>query len=36
MLLRFFLNNHGIKFIHSIPGYPQQNGRAETVKSNNK
>ena len=26
-----FLNNHGIKFIHSIPGYPQQNGRAERL-----
>ena len=23
-----FLNTHGISFIHSIPGYPQQNGRA--------
>jgi len=26
-----FLNNHGIKFIHSIPGYPQQNGRTERL-----
>jgi len=26
-----FLNNHGISFIHTIPGYPQQNGRAERL-----
>ena len=26
-----FLNNHWIKFIHPIPGYPQQNGRTERL-----
>jgi len=30
-MLLLFLNNLGIKFIHSIPGYPQQNGRAERL-----
>jgi len=29
--LKDYLNNNGIKFIHSIPGNPQQNGKAERL-----
>jgi len=29
--LTTYLENFGINFIHSVPGYPQQNGRAERL-----
>ena len=32
--LTTYLENFAINFIHSVPGYPQQNGRAERLNQN--